>query len=130
MLVAPEDLQMPLKFVNEITERGFEVERITDFRRGISNADVVYMTRIQDERISDQADLDKVRAEFVLNRNVLRAVCKPDVSVLHPLPRTTELSADLDGLPNSAYFRQAANSMLIRMALLLLVLGRSSSLED
>ena len=129
VLVAPEDLRMPQKFVNEIIDKGFGVEQISDFREGISGADVIYMTRIQDERISDHADLDKVRSEYVLNREILHSVCKPNVSVLHPLPRTTELSVDMDGLPNSVYFRQAENSMLIRMALLLLVLGRSSSLE-
>jgi aspartate carbamoyltransferase catalytic subunit len=122
--VAPDQLQMPATFIRSTQERGLRVEQTSDVAVGLKHADVVYWTRIQDERIADKSGLEVIRDRYVLNREIVQRICKDSVMIMHPLPRVNELATDLDALPNAAYFRQAANSMLIRMALLLLVLDR------
>lgn len=126
--VAPEQLQMPADLLRFIQDRGLHAEQTDDLAAGLQHADVIYWTRIQDERISDKRGLESVRTRYVIDRAGLMRMCQSNVTLMHPLPRVNELSPDLDELPNAAYFRQAANSMLIRMALLLLVLGRDQDI--
>jgi len=74
--------------------------------------------------------LAAVRGQYVLTRAKVESRCREDVVILHPLPRIDELHTDVDSLPNAAYFRQAANSLPIRMALLLLVLGKAAGFDE
>jgi aspartate carbamoyltransferase catalytic subunit len=129
IFIAPPQLQMPDAFVENIRAKGFEVIQTEDLESGLKEADVIYWTRIQDERIENKEILDGVKDKFFLNREKFRLACKQDATILHPLPRIGELDVDLDSLPNAAYFRQAANSILVRMALLLLVLGKDKELN-
>lgn len=128
IFIAPPQLQMPGKFVQTIRGKGFNVVQTDDLDAGLKEADVIYWTRIQDERIEQKDILDGVKETYILNRAKVETVCKRDVTILHPLPRIHELSPDVDALPNAAYFRQASNSILVRMALLLLVLGKEDQL--
>ena len=87
------------------------------------DADVLYATRIQRERFSDQSEYERLKDDFILRRDTL-SLAKKDISILHPLPRVNEIDTEIDTLENAAYFRQAANGVPVRMALLYLLLKR------
>ena len=130
IFVAPPELQVPDPLIRGVRDKGFQAVRTSDLDAALREADVVYWTRIQDERIADKDVLATVRGMYVLTRAKVESCCKEDVVILHPLPRIDELHTDVDSLPNAAYFRQAANSILIRMALLLLVLGKAADFDQ
>lgn len=124
IFIAPHKIQMPRELVDEIRGKGFEVIETENFDEGIAAADVLYMTRIQEKRFENTADFHEVNGLYVLSRDKVERVCKPGVVVMHPLPRITEISTDVDQLPAAAYFRQVENGILVRMALYLLILGK------
>lgn len=99
----------------------------TDLQQGIDGVDLVYMTRIQQERFPSEEAYLRVKGRFVLTPGVLNAACKDEDRrrpvVMHPLPRLDELSKDLDTDDRAIYGRQAENGVYVRMALLALVLG-------
>jgi len=130
MFVAPPELQVPDRIIGGVRDKGFEAIQTSDLDHALKEADVVYWTRIQDERIDDKDVLAAVRGKYVLTRAKVESCCREDVVILHPLPRIDELHTDVDGLPNAAYFRQAANSLPVRMALLLLVLGKAAGFDE
>jgi len=119
--VAPEALTMPRDIVRRLQDRGITVRETDDLGATIPSVDVVYMTRIQRERFDDPNEYDRLKNAYVLTREMLGAG-KPSCTVMHPLPRVNEISTDVDGLPGAAYFRQAANGVPVRMALLSLAL--------
>jgi len=80
------------------------------------------MTRIQRERFADAAEYDRLKDAYVLTRAAL-VKAKPSITVMHPLPRVNEIAVDVDDLPGAAYFRQSANGVPVRMALLALLLS-------
>jgi aspartate carbamoyltransferase catalytic subunit len=118
--VAPEALRMPAEIVERLREKGIPVDETADLAATIPAADVLYMTRIQRERFEDPAEYDRLKDAFILTRHGL-AAAKETLTVMHPLPRVNEIATDVDGLPGAAYFRQAANGVPVRMALLRLV---------
>ena len=88
----------------------------------ISHVDIVYSTRIQEERFSSQEEADLYRGRFRLNQSIYTHHCEPNTVIMHPLPRDSrenarELDDDLNDNPNLAIFRQADNGLLVRMAL-------------
>jgi aspartate carbamoyltransferase len=120
--VAPEALRMPAEVVERLRSRGFSIEETDSLEAALPKADVLYMTRIQKERFTDPAEYERLKDAYILNRALVERL-RPDVTVLHPLPRINEIATDVDNLPNAAYFRQAGNGVYVRMALLALVLG-------
>ena len=120
--VAPDALRMPAEIVERLRGKGIAVDETADLAEAIPTADVVYMTRIQRERFDDPAEYDRLKDAFVLTRDAL-GPAKETVTILHPLPRVNEIATDVDGLPGAAYFRQAANGVPVRMALLSLLAG-------
>jgi aspartate carbamoyltransferase catalytic subunit len=118
--VAPDALRMPAEIVEPLREAGRDVAESDDLAATMPAADVLYMTRIQRERFADPDEYDRLKDAFVLTRDALEPA-KPTVTVMHPLPRVNEIATDVDALPGAAYFRQAANGVPIRMALLSLV---------
>ena len=120
--VAPAALSMPSEVSDYLRVRDFIVEETNDLARTLQKADVVYMTRVQKERFADPKQYDKLKNFYILNRDVV-SHAKDNLLVMHPLPRVDEITADVDSLPNAAYFRQARNGVYIRMALLAEVLG-------
>ena len=83
--------------------------------------DVLYMTRVQKERFLDEDDYDRVKDCFVLDAEKLKTA-KPEMRILHPLPRVNEITVDVDADPRAAYFRQVENGKFVRMALILKLL--------
>ena len=119
--VSPQALQMPRDVVQRVQARGVSVRETDDLGRALAESDVVYMTRIQRERFADPAEYDRLKDAYVLTRAGL-GKAKPSITIMHPLPRVNEIAADVDGLPGAAYFRQSANGVPVRMALLALLI--------
>jgi aspartate carbamoyltransferase catalytic subunit len=90
----------------------------------LSKLDIIYVTRIQRERFPDIQEYEKVKGTYTIDMNTL-AKSKPDVSIMHPMPRTEEISHSIDGTKNAIYFKQAAYGKELRAALLALVLNEN-----
>ena len=115
--IAPTTLQMPRAYKHHLEEkeiRYFEHEEFTDI---ISEADIIYMTRVQKERFSDPIEYEKVKDVYILNNEML-AKTKPNVRILHPLPRVNEISTDVDSNEKAYYFEQARNGVFTREAII------------
>ena len=126
-LVAPDALGMPQEVVDFVTSKGIEVFETDNLQDVIATTDVIYWTRIQEERFATPEDYNAIKDRFIMTQPVL-AQAKPDAILMHPLPRKHEMGtpADHDALdadPRAVYFRQMENGMFVRMALLAKVLG-------
>jgi len=122
--IAPGALRMPREIIDRLQTDGVHVEETEDLQAGLKSCDVLYMTRIQRERFEDRAEYDRLKDSYVLTPSHI-SQAKGGVTIMHPLPRVNEIGADLDSYAGAAYFRQAANGVPIRMALLALVCGRA-----
>ncbi|MEI7949101.1 MAG: aspartate carbamoyltransferase [Gammaproteobacteria bacterium] len=127
-LVSPRELCMPAEIVDYLRSKGHSVIETDNMQTGLNNNDTVYLTRIQEERFSNQSEADLYRGRFRLNQEIYTAHCKPNTVIMHPLPRDSraeanELDNDLNQHPSLAIFRQTDNGVLIRMALFALTLG-------
>lgn len=118
-LISPKELTMPEKVTNFFREKGIPYEESQEIRDGL-NADVLYMTRVQKERFADQSEYERLKLKYVLTADVLKG---KKCIVMHPLPRVGEIDTAVDALPRAAYFRQAKNGVVTRMALLSMLLG-------
>ena len=116
-LVSPESLRLPEEIVNELKSQGGELTITEDLKPQLKDADVVYMTRIQKERFPDEDEYFRVAGIYKLVANDLASV-KNDLIVMHPLPRVDEINPDVDSTRHAAYFEQAFNGVVTRMALL------------
>lgn len=123
--IAPEPLRMPPAIVEHALKRGHHIHQTEDFKAGIANVDVVYMTRLQEERFPSQEEAQIYRGHYSLNRKIYEQYCSSETLLLHPLPRdhrANEIDPDLNDHPALAIFRQAANGVPIRMALFAMIL--------
>ncbi len=120
--VAPDSLQMPADIVENLRAHGYEPVITSDLNSVISDADVLYVTRIQKERFPDPAEYRKVAGTYRIDNSALLEA-KDDIIVMHPLPRVDEISTEIDDTPNAKYFEQAFNGIPVRMALLCAILG-------
>jgi len=121
-LVAPESLMMPKDIINHLEENGCHPETKRFLEDAVSEADVLYVTRIQRERFPDPAEYLKVAGTYKVD-NALLENAKSDMIVMHPLPRVNEILPEVDDTPHAKYFEQAANGVPVRMALLNALLG-------
>jgi len=121
-LVSPLELKLPSTVKNSIKERNLEYSQSTDLEEVIPKVDILYMTRIQKERFSDPLDYEKVKYAYIL-RNSMLAGAKPNLKIMHPLPRVSEITTDVDDNPKAYYFKQALNGVFVRQALLASILG-------
>ncbi|MGI5308528.1 aspartate carbamoyltransferase [Rheinheimera sp. WS51] len=133
-LIAPHALAMPDEITGAIETAGHQVT-ITDTLEGNLSADIVYQTRIQEERFSSKEEANLYRGKFRLNQQIYTRYCKSNTVIMHPLPRDSrsdanELDNDLNLNPNLAIFRQADNGVLVRMALFALTLGVADKVKD
>lgn len=134
VLVSPVELAMPESYVEHLRECGHRVEISSDLSGGIQGVDIVYSTRIQEERFSSKEEADVYRGRFRLNQAIYTQYCEPNTVIMHPLPRDSradanELDNDLNQNPNLAIFRQTDNGVLVRMALFALILGVENQVE-
>jgi aspartate carbamoyltransferase catalytic subunit len=120
--ISPEELQMPDEFKLYLENIGLKYYEHNDFTDIISKADIIYMTRVQKERFSDPIEYEKVKNIYVL-RNSMLSKTKPNMRILHPLPRVNEIHTDVDSNPKAYYFEQALNGVFTRQAILCYLLG-------
>ena len=120
--VAPPVLQMPKDTISQLEKSGISPHLSSDLAEEVSDADVLYITRIQRERFPDPAEYNKVAGSYRVDRSLLRDA-KKNLAILHPLPRVDEISPEVDNTENAKYFQQAFNGVPVRMALILLLLG-------
>lgn len=123
VLVSPDELAAPRWVLDQIQASGScSYECTRDLQQVIGRLDVLYMTRVQQERFASEDEYVRLRDTYVLDHAKLQAA-QPHMAVLHPLPRVHEIAVDVDADPRAAYFDQVRNGMLVRMALESAVLG-------
>ena len=125
-LVAPEKLSMPTEITELVRQHGMSVYETEELSDVLAESDVIYWTRIQEERFSDPADYARIKDHFIMTPPVL-SHAPADAILMHPLPRKHEMGTRedhdvLDSDPRSIYFEQMENGMFVRMALLVKVL--------
>ena len=135
VLVSPQELKMPGEIVEQLRSAGHDVLESDVLEESISHVDIVYSTRIQEERFSSQEEADLYRGKFRLNQSIYTRNCEPNTVIMHPLPRDSrdnarELDDDLNDNPNLAIFRQTDNGVLVRMALFALVLDVVDQVDE
>jgi aspartate carbamoyltransferase catalytic subunit len=123
LFVSPTELKMPAEITAELKKVGADVSEGSDLAAAMRQSDVVYVTRIQRERFEDPAEYERLKGSYVVDMAMIRQA-KPGITIMHPLPRVDEIAPEVDTYEGAAYFRQAANGVPIRMALLALVTGR------
>lgn len=123
VFISPRELQIPEYLKSDVLNRKNlpykEVEKIEDV---ISELDVIYMTRVQRERFFNEQDYIRLKDTYILDLKKIEH-SKPDLSILHPLPRVNEISVEIDDDPRACYFEQVLNGKFVRMALILKMLG-------
>jgi aspartate carbamoyltransferase catalytic subunit len=134
-LISPEELKLPKDILNQLNNSGAHVVQTENLEEGISEVDIIYVTRVQEERFNDKQDANKYRGLLSLNQSIYTANCEPNTVIMHPLPRDSrsdanELDSDLYANPNLAIFRQADNGVVIRMAMFALVLGVEEKIKE
>lgn len=121
--VSSRELRMPEEYLNICRREGIEFHEYTDFSPEVINSsDILYMTRVQRERFSDVMEYEKVKNLYTL-RNAMLADAKPNLRILHPLPRVNEIDRDVDDNEKAYYFEQARNGVYARQAILTRALG-------
>jgi aspartate carbamoyltransferase catalytic subunit len=120
--ISPEELKMPDEFKLYLDNLGLKYYEHNDFTDIISKADIIYMTRVQKERFSDPIEYEKVKNVYVLRNSMLKNT-KPNMKILHPLPRVNEIHQDVDNNSKAYYFEQALNGVYTRQAILCSLLG-------
>ena len=115
--IAPPELQMPDEYKIHLRELGIRYYEHLEFTDIISAADIIYMTRVQKERFSDPIEYEKVKDVYILEGKMLENT-KPNVRILHPLPRVNEISTDVDKNEKAYYFTQARNGVFTRQAII------------
>ena len=123
VFISPEELRIPQYVKDEtLTPLHQNYKETADLEAELPGLDVLYMTRVQRERFFNEEDYLRLRDSYILTPDKLETA-KPDMSILHPLPRVNEIAAAVDNDPRACYFRQAKNGRYIRMALMLKLLG-------
>lgn len=134
VLVSPPELRMPEELIEALRAGGHRVTESENLEASIAHVDIVYSTRIQEERFPDRSQADRYRGRLRLNQAIYTRHCEPNTVIMHPLPRDSrveanELDVDMDENPNLAIFRQTDNGLLVRMALFALVLDVAHLVE-
>lgn len=121
-LVSPVELKLPSYVKMHIKKNNLNYFQYTELPDIMETADIIYMTRIQRERFSDPIEYEKVKNAYILTASMLTN-CKPNMRILHPLPRVNEITEDVDSTEQAYYFTQALNGVFVRQALLATILG-------
>lgn len=115
--VNPKELAMPEEYKIYCKEHGIQYQEHTTFNEQvIADADILYMTRVQKERFSDLMEYERVKNQYILHADML-SLCKPNMKILHPLPRVNEIAYDVDENPHAYYIQQAKNGLFAREAI-------------
>ena len=123
VLISPEELKLP-RYVKEqyVKSKNIPYTQSTCLEEVMPELDILYMTRVQKERFFNEEDYIRLKNSYILTSEKM-ALAKPEMAVLHPLPRVNEIALDVDNDPRAAYFEQVQNGVYIRMALIMTLLG-------
>ncbi len=129
-MFSPPSLELPAELAQYVRERGHQVHDCDSVLDALAGADVVYATRVQRERMTEEVLASANISGNLLNKQILTEAGAQDIIIMHPLPRDSrmdsfDLSSDVDDLPGLSIFRQTDNGVLIRMAIFLTTLGCS-----
>ena len=120
--ISPKGLEMPEEVISDLSKFNTKIEETNDLEGAIPGCDVLYVTRIQQERFPDPEEYEKVKGAYKITLKTLESV-KKDAIILHPLPRVDEIAPEVDGTKHARYFKQVHYGLPVRMALLGLVMG-------
>jgi aspartate carbamoyltransferase catalytic subunit len=120
--IAPPELAMPDEYKRFLTNKGIRYFEHFEFTDIISEADIIYMTRVQKERFTDPIEYEKVKNIYILRNKMLKKT-KQTMKILHPLPRVNEIHPDVDDNPKAYYFTQALNGVFTRQAIISHIMG-------
>ncbi len=121
--ISPEELRMPQEYKIYCQQHQMPYQEYSEFTpEVISDADILYVTRVQAERFTDMLEYERVKNAYTLHNEML-AQTRPNLRILHPLPRVNEIAYDVDDNPKAYYFEQARNGLYAREAILCKVLG-------
>ena len=122
VLISPEELKIP-DYIREdvLVKNNIPFEEVTRLDDAMPKLDILYMTRVQKERLFNEEDYVRLKNYYILDKKKMK-LAKDDMYVLHPLPRVNEISVEVDDDPRAAYFRQAQYGVYVRMALILTLL--------
>lgn len=120
VFISPEELEMPVYIKDKI--KSYSYYETTQLEQSLRNLDLLYMTRVQRERFTDEEEYERLKDTYILDKEKMEHA-KEDMLVLHPLPRVNEISTDVDDDERAVYFKQATYGMYVRMALIIKLLG-------
>ena len=122
ILISPPELKVP-DYIKEsvLDAKNIEYRETTSLDDAIADLDILYMTRVQKERFFNEEDYIRMKDCYILDKEKMK-LAKPDMYVLHPLPRVNEISVEVDDDPRAAYFKQVQNGVYVRMALIMSLL--------
>ena len=119
---APDELKMPQEYKDFLNAKGIPFTETRELEGNINDCDILYMTRVQQERFTDPMEYEKVKNTYNLTASMLKGA-KDNMKILHPLPRITEIAQDVDDTKHAYYFKQAENGVYVRMAIIAYLLG-------
>ena len=123
ILISPSELRVPDYIVKDVLEAGgIPYREVLSLEEAMPELDILYMTRVQRERFFNEEDYIRLKDSYILTGKQM-SLAKPDMAVLHPLPRVNEIALDVDDDPRAAYFQQVQNGVYVRMALIMTLLG-------
>jgi aspartate carbamoyltransferase catalytic subunit len=122
IFTAPDELKMPQEYLDYLDEKKMPYIQDRSLDAHINDCDILYMTRVQQERFPSQEEYDRVKDTYRLTASMLSGARK-NMKILHPLPRINEIATDVDDTPFAYYFQQAGNGMYVRMAIIAYLLG-------
>jgi aspartate carbamoyltransferase catalytic subunit len=122
IFTAPEELKMPQEYKDFLDAKGIEYIETTSLDEYLNDCDILYMTRVQQERFTDLMEYERVKDVYSLDAQMLGNV-RSNMKILHPLPRVNEIAQDVDDTPYAYYFKQAENGLYVRMAIISYLLG-------
>ena len=122
ILISPEELKVPSYIREDVLKANHvQYEEVIRLEDALPKLDILYMTRVQRERFFNEEDYVRMKDFYILDKTKME-LARPDMFVLHPLPRVNEISVEVDTDPRAAYFRQVQYGVYIRMALILTLL--------
>ena len=130
VLISPEELRVPDYIITDVLEANhIPYKETRSLEESMPELDILYMTRVQKERFFNEEDYIRLKNSYILTKDKM-ALAKPDMAVLHPLPRVNEIALDVDDDPRAAYFEQVQNGVYVRMALIMTLLGLKDPKAD
>jgi aspartate carbamoyltransferase catalytic subunit len=123
VLISPDELKIPDYVKHDVMDKnGMNYVETRSLEKAMPELDVLYMTRVQQERFFNEDDYLRLRDSYILTEEKMQ-LAKKDMCVLHPLPRVNEIAVEVDSDPRACYFKQVRNGRYVRMALILKLLG-------